>query len=170
MPRWAGFSGGRAAARTPPRAGVDAGATGVDLQRVGEHDENHNGEASDCGSSSRRIHAYNIALDVVAIAQIAGDAREDVQDAAAADGREDDGGGAEVAVVCDFVKDREHVLVACVGKNHDREGGEGADGAGPLEDSDCTARGDGVAFDVVRDDEDDEVGNGEEGDYRRVFE
>lgn len=60
--------------------------------------------------------------------------------------------------------------MARVGKDDDGEGGEGRDGAGPFKYTDCAARGEGVAFDVVSDYEDDEVGDGEEGDDGGVLE
>ena len=159
-----------ATARTPFCAGIDAGAAGVDLQRVAEHDQNHDGEAANGRCGGGGVHGHDVALDVVAVAQVPRDTCQDVQSAGATDRREDDCRGAEVAVVCDFVEDAEHVLVACVREDDDGEGGECADWAGPFEDPDGAARGECVAFDVVGYDEDDEVGDGEEGDYGGVFE
>ena len=159
-----------AAARTPFCAGIDAGAAGVDLQRVAEHDQNHDGEAANGRCGGGGVHGHDVALDVVAVAQVPRDTCQDVQSAGTANGREDDRRGAEVAVVCDLVENAEHVLVACVCKDDDGEGSECADRAGPFEDPDGAARGESVAFDVVGYDEDDEVGDGEESDYRGVFE
>ena len=75
-----------------------------------------------------------------------------------------------MGVVRDLVEDGKHVLVAGVRKDNDREGSEGADRTGPLEDPDGATRCDGVALDVVRDNQDDQVGDGEEGNDRGVFE
>jgi hypothetical protein len=73
-------------------------------------------------------------------------------------------------VVGDLVQDAEHVLVACVREDYHREGGECGHGACPGEDAHRAARSEGIAADVVCDDEDDEVGDGEEGDYGGVLE
>jgi hypothetical protein len=60
--------------------------------------------------------------------------------------------------------------VACVTKNNDRECSERRYWAGPLKDTDRAALSDGVALDVVGDDEDNEIGDGEEGYNAGVFE
>lgn len=69
-----------------------------------------------------------------------------------------------------LVEDGEHVLVACVCEDDDGEGGERGDGTRPLEDADGAPIGERVTFEVVGEDEDNEVGDGEEGDHRGVFE
>ncbi|KAJ8113549.1 hypothetical protein OPT61_g4344 [Boeremia exigua] len=165
----AGF-GGRVADERAPGAGVEAGAAWVDLEWVGEHDEDDDGEAADGCGGGGRVHGHDVAFDVVAVTEVAGDAGEDVQGAGAADGGKDDGRRAEVRVIGDLVEDREHVLVARVREDDDREGGKCADRAGPFKDAHCAARGERVALDVVGNDEDDQVGDGEEGDDGGVLE
>ena len=100
------------ATRAPLHACVDAGAARVDLERVGEHDEDDDGEAANGTRCGGGVHGDDVAADVVAVGKVAGDAGEDVETAGAADGGEDYGAGAEVRVVCDFVQDGEH-LPAC---------------------------------------------------------
>ena len=75
-----------------------------------------------------------------------------------------------MAVVVDLVEDAEHVLVTCVCEDYDWKSGERRDGALPFEDRDVAAVGDGVAFDVVRHDQDDEIADGDECDNGGVFE
>ena len=60
--------------------------------------------------------------------------------------------------------------MTCIGEDDDGEAGEGGDGTRPLEDADGAAGVEGVAFEIVGDDEDDEVGDGEKGDDAGVLE
>lgn len=59
--------------------------------------------------------------------------------------------------------------MACVSEHDDRKGSESANGAGPFKDSNPAARFDGVALDIARNNEDDEVGDGEKRDYGGIF-
>lgn len=133
----------------------------MDLQRVAEHDEYNDGEATDRCSSSCGVHAHNIPPNIIAIAQIPSDTSQDIQRARTPYTRENDGSRTEMAVVSDLVQDAEHVLVARVREHDDGKGCECGDGTRPSEDAHRPALGECVAPDVVCDDEDDEVGDAE---------
>ena len=61
--------------------------------------------------------------------------------------------------------------MAGVCENDDGDAAEGRDGGFPVHDAQGFGNGGfGVAFDEVREDEDDEVADGDEGDYAGVFE
>lgn len=51
----------------PLEACVDTGTARVDLEWVGEHDQDYDCEAADGGGCGGRIHVYNVASDVVAV-------------------------------------------------------------------------------------------------------
>lgn len=77
----------------------------MNLQRVGEHDEDNNGEAADGTGSRGGVHLYNVAANVVAIGEVPCDAGKNVEGASAANRGKDYSGSAEVRVVGNFIED-----------------------------------------------------------------
>lgn len=63
-----------------------------------------------------------------------------------------------------------YVLVTCVCKDNDRKRCKGGNWARPFEDTDCATVGECVAFDVMCYDENNKVGDREEGNDAGVFE
>ena len=75
-----------------------------------------------------------------------------------------------MAVVVDFVEDGEHVLMARVRENDDGKSSERRHGTLPMYDVYVAAICERVAFDVVCEDKNDEVADGDESDDGGIFE
>jgi hypothetical protein len=81
----------------------------VALKWIGENDEHDNCSAANCSRNSRRIHANNVATDFVAKREVARDGDQDIGCSGATGARQDNSGGAEVAIILNFVENGEHL-------------------------------------------------------------
>ena len=81
----------------------------MDLKGVGEADHDDDGETRDGGRDRGGVLGDDVADDVIAVGEVAGDGDEDVDGCGGADGGDDDGGGADVGGVFDLVEDGEHL-------------------------------------------------------------
>jgi hypothetical protein len=98
-----------AAAGAPFQTGIDRGAAGVDLERIGEHDKDDDGETADRRGGSRGVHADDVARDVIAVGEISGNARQNVESTSGPYAAEDDGCGSEVRIVRDLIQNGKHL-------------------------------------------------------------
>ena len=158
---------------SPFKHGVEAGAARVHLQWIGEHDQDDNRRSAHRGGDRWRILRDDIAPDLVAKGEIAGDGNEDIDGPCRADGGQDDRAGMKVRVVGDLVEDAKHVLMARVGEHDDGERGQRGNSTGPGEDAQgrrIVAIGQRVMRGEVVHDQDDKVADRDERDDRGVFE
>ena len=132
----------------------------MDLEWVGEHDQDDNSELSNGGGNIWLILLHDVTEDGVSEGKVPGDGDDDVDCAGGADGGEDHGGDNLWAVVFDFVDDGEHVLVAGVGEDDDGQGTQGRKCALGLDAANWAAVLLGVAGGVVVDDQHNQVSNG----------
>jgi hypothetical protein len=155
------------------------------LQRVTEHDEDNNGGAADGGSEIGWVHGDDVTRDVGAVGEVARDGDEDVDAASSADGGDYDGSSAEGGGEGYFVKNGEHlcslalfltikkpqiegeentyILVTSIRKYNDRKTSQCLHRALPFPYVNFTSIDECVAFDEMREDEDDQVANCDEG-------
>ncbi len=96
----------------------------MDLKWVRKHDEDDDGRAADCRRDRRCVLSDDVAAYVIAERQVAGDGYEDVDECCSPIAGHNDRCGAEVRVVFDLVEDREHILMAGIGTDDNREGAE----------------------------------------------
>lgn len=141
----------------------------MNLEGVGEHDQDHDGETTDgrCGGSW--VHADDVAGNIVAIGEISGNTSQDIKSACSPDAGKDDAGSAEVRVVGDLIEDRKHILMASVCKYNDRECRKSGYRTCPSEHSDFALVLQGITLDEVSEDKNDQICNRAESNNARIF-
>lgn len=95
--------------RSPLHHRVEGGAARVNLKRDTEHDEDDNRGLANGGGNGRRVHADDVAQDVAAEGQVAGDGDKDIDTRCGTDAGRDDPDNTAWRGILDLVDNGEHL-------------------------------------------------------------